>query len=1238
MKNKRVRIVNEISVAGIAPVINSNSPGPMLKPAFPNQKKKRRVDIVVNEQDDAMKMKQRLEKIQKDKDKKAKDLQDLINRKKESKSEIQKYYPHLMSDKKKQQMLQQYQDNAKDFARTEPREKKDNIVVKEADDPAKQRMENIQKSRDIKAEARQEMTNNKRELDAEKQQVAIELNQKKQQMDAEYRDKMEKANDVAYGINEALVLPKKGEDKDDFISRFMSDKQSKIDFPEHKQRVAVAFSQWDRKHNIKEGVEVMDIKNTEVEMLEEENFDIFINEGIAEGIKRNISSMLIRFIPEKKLDEMLNRFNSAAQSRLSSPEEKQASNKYFDTKGKTKDQKIALVRSLLSKAPDQEISKLNDKTLEKIQKLKNNQGMVKESNIELLEYTSDVEKQEAIENIQKTAGTLQTAVGVSPIFLMGSLGPIAWLIPAVMGIIMSYALPAIIKKIRAKPLAPVMEEVEHELSNEDTNIKLISMLKVVYGNLHVIHRNLKGEDWFPVHELFGEYYEKIEDFKDDTIEIFISMGVKEPSEAEAIQHYESISGGEGFSPDQAFALAKKYFNDLHAQFELINPSMPNDVKAKFEEYQYWLRKEANYKIAQRLSTDLEAVSEDVDQETADKDYKEAEEESMGTDLVNEAKSGLYDNIHKKRMRIKMGSGEKMRKPNSKGAPTDKSFKAAAKTIKENSNEYEHESGEYDQEGSMAKSQLKNIINHTQELHDSLEDQDNLPEWVQSKLAVADDHLTTISDYMKTEVQRKEEENVSVNEGLLFSLDLLSYITEDFSNTEKDFLLNLNESKNLNEGKMLDSIRWKLAKFSLRFLSDKSLNEFLEAYYSDKEGKSTEKSKAVSRMSRKEKINKLRDLSNSMSEEQKKKIYNSPEAKKLEKQALTSIAVAGALGVTAALAPFAQNSIGSTSADLKKLKDSQGLIAGEKSGEYFGNTLDKESKTWVNKSYDTYLDNNNIPNSEIKDNVPFGSAETFTNVTNDSNYDYFKDLSPKVDELGNTGQSFAAKTLLSRASLMLSVLASTMFGVMWGSLIAAGVSGVQGLRKLSKATTLRRDEILDEIKKGKKNIKEDVWKGSGVPRKTGNELDYNQSVKNVNDALTMKKEPSLDKEKAIEAYKKQFTIKKSTNESLTEQQAFLSYLRILREAKDVPSNPEYGVPKLNKFPLYDEVRVKSAIRFFNYVEPVYEEKLAAEIIKRMKKYGLNKRHVGNNNRLKKYVDQSRLPEGTIEKPTIGSKKN
>jgi hypothetical protein len=46
-----------------------------------------------------------------------------------------------------------------------------------------------------------------------------------------------------------------------------------------------------------------------------------------------------------------------------------------------------------------------------------------------------------------------------------------------------------------------------------------------------------------------------------------------------------------------------------------------------------------------------------------------------------AQGGLYENINAKRKRIAAGSGEKMRKPGTPGAPTAAAFKASAKTAK-----------------------------------------------------------------------------------------------------------------------------------------------------------------------------------------------------------------------------------------------------------------------------------------------------------------------------------------------------------------------------------------------------------------------------------------------------------------------------------------------------------------------------------------------------------------------------
>ena len=46
-----------------------------------------------------------------------------------------------------------------------------------------------------------------------------------------------------------------------------------------------------------------------------------------------------------------------------------------------------------------------------------------------------------------------------------------------------------------------------------------------------------------------------------------------------------------------------------------------------------------------------------------------------------AKRGLYANIHAKKKRIAAGSGEKMRKPGAKGAPTAANFKEQRKQLR-----------------------------------------------------------------------------------------------------------------------------------------------------------------------------------------------------------------------------------------------------------------------------------------------------------------------------------------------------------------------------------------------------------------------------------------------------------------------------------------------------------------------------------------------------------------------------
>lgn len=71
--------------------------------------------------------------------------------------------------------------------------------------------------------------------------------------------------------------------------------------------------------------------------------------------------------------------------------------------------------------------------------------------------------------------------------------------------------------------------------------------------------------------------------------------------------------------------------------------------------------------------------------------------------------------------------------------------------------------------------------------------------------------------------------------------------------------------------------------------------------------------------------------------------------------------------------------------------------------------------------------------------------------------------------------------------------------------------------------------------------------------------------------------------------------------------------------------KYAFPEERKFPMPDAKHVKSAIRFFNYVDPKDEETLANYILARMKEYGmkLEDLNVGDENRFKKYLPKDEL---------------
>lgn len=102
-------------------------------------------------------------------------------------------------------------------------------------------------------------------------------------------------------------------------------------------------------------------------------------------------------------------------------------------------------------------------------------------------------------------------------------------------------------------------------------------------------------------------------------------------------------------------------------------------------------------------------------------------------------------------------------------------------------------------------------------------------------------------------------------------------------------------------------------------------------------------------------------------------------------------------------------------------------------------------------------------------------------------------------------------------------------------------------------------------------------------------------------------PSIKTERSLKRYRKYFSKKSLVNESsLT-----------VKKRNNLPDKV-FGLPEKRKYPMPDKKHVLSAIKLFNFVDNEDEKELAENIKKKMKEYKIDNSHVGEKNRLKKYL--------------------
>jgi hypothetical protein len=132
----------------------------------------------------------------------------------------------------------------------------------------------------------------------------------------------------------------------------------------------------------------------------------------------------------------------------------------------------------------------------------------------------------------------------------------------------------------------------------------------------------------------------------------------------------------------------------------------------------------------------------------------------GDDLIHQENKKSYKVSHKPKNPVAkahqtVGTGSGQHKDKTKVLPRQEKHKKSADMTMENFN------AEYDDEAGMAYGSLHTLKRAVDGLMDTIDNKDNLPEWCQEKISLAEDYLVTVWDYLQSEKEQGLAEKITV---------------------------------------------------------------------------------------------------------------------------------------------------------------------------------------------------------------------------------------------------------------------------------------------------------------------------------------------------------------------------------------------------------------------------------------------------------------------------------------------
>jgi hypothetical protein len=177
------------------------------------------------------------------------------------------------------------------------------------------------------------------------------------------------------------------------------------------------------------------------------------------------------------------------------------------------------------------------------------------------------------------------------------------------------------------------------------------------------------------------------------------------------------------------------------------PPMKEDIDSMFEE-KFGKEREAVARSGQDRKKMSIVPRNGEDRKTDDRFYRQ---QSIEKKVIEGIES--IDELSKEKLKAYTTDANKQimsrKLPLKKEISREKSVYTAQKKIMKKIWNEAKDKGEYDYEGDMAMSQLRSIMHNAQQIHDMLKPDTNMPEWVQSKITLAADYISTCSDYLQS---------------------------------------------------------------------------------------------------------------------------------------------------------------------------------------------------------------------------------------------------------------------------------------------------------------------------------------------------------------------------------------------------------------------------------------------------------------------------------------------------------